>query len=89
MSKTTNTDGEFKDISLAKHILVGGVKVGTLRMREPTVEDTLAISTMGGSEAEKELALFANLCMVSPTELRPMSMRDYKKLQDAYVGFTN
>lgn len=75
------------DIGLAKAITIDGASVKALRMREPTVADQLAVDKMGGTDAEKEIATLAALCMVAPKDLHQLSLRDYKKVQAAYLGF--
>lgn len=75
------------DIQLAKAIDIDGAQVKFLRMREPTVGDQLAMDKIQGSDADKELAMIANLCMVKPADLHQLSLRDYKKVQAAFVGF--
>lgn len=79
---------DYQDITLNKAITVSGAEVKTLRMREPTVADQLAMDKAGGSEAEQEIALVANLCQVSPADLHQLTLRDYKKVQGALVNFT-
>lgn len=76
------------NIELSKAIKVDGADVKVLRMREPTVADQLAMDKAGGSAAEQEIALVANLCQVAPSDLHQLTMRDYKKVQAALVGFT-
>lgn len=75
------------DIGLSKAIMIDGASVKALRMREPTVSDQLAVDKMGGSDAEKEIATLAALCMVAPADLHQLTLRDYKKVQAAYLGF--
>jgi len=77
----------FADITLSRPIEINGAKVSALRMREPTVADQMAADAYGGSDAQKELAAFANLCEVSPDDLKKLPMRDYKRLQKAFVSF--
>lgn len=64
-----------------------GVKVTlldgrVLTMREPRVEDQLAAK--GGND-EREIALVANLCEIAPAEIRALTIRNYKRLQQALV----
>lgn len=59
----------------------------SVNMRRPKVRDQLASEKTAGGEADKEVALFANLCEVSPDEISEMDMFDYQKLQKAYTGF--
>jgi len=75
------------DITLSRETDIGGVKSKALRMREPTVRDQEKASDMSGSDAAREIAVFADLCMVAPDDIRNLAMRDYKRLQVAYSGF--
>lgn len=79
---------DFYDIELSKPLEIDGAKVKTIRMREPTVADQLASSAMRGDDAAKEIALIANLCEISPDDVKKLTLRDYKKLQAAFVNFT-
>ena len=83
----TNPDGTV-DIPLRKALKIAGADVKVLRMREPTVADQLAAQKSGAEPGpEQELALFAALCMMAPADLHGMGMRDYKRVQAAYLGF--
>jgi len=73
-------------VTLSKQAEMAGMKVGFLRMREPLVEDQLAVDDIQ-KDATKELTLYANLCMVTPGDLQKLPMRDYKRLQAAFMGF--
>ena len=84
---TTNPDGS-KTIPLSKSYTLGGEQRGFLTMREPLVEDQLAMAEVEGSDAKKELHLVANLCMVAPAELGKLTARDYRKVQGELVAFT-
>lgn len=59
----------------------------TLHMRRPKVRDMLAAEKSKGTDAEKEIVLFANLCEVTPAEIEALDMVDYQQLQQAYQGF--
>lgn len=74
-------------IELKHGIEMAGATVKVIKMRAPTVADTLAAEKMGGSDAEREVALFANLCELAPSDLHGMQIVDYKKLQEAWRGF--
>ena len=76
-------------ILLSKPLDIDGTKVSTLTMREPTVNDQLIAAESGSTDAMQEVAIMANLCMVSTADIRKMSLRDYRKLQTAYVAFTS
>jgi hypothetical protein len=80
-----NADGSV-DIPLSKAIEIDGTQVTSLRMREPTVSDWLAVQGTG-TDAEQELALIANLCMVDPSALRKLSLRDGFRAKAALAGF--
>lgn len=69
---------ENEDGSVAITLLNGR----TLTMREPTVEDQLATK---GSDAEREITLVANLCALSPTEVKSLSLKNYRRVQAALV----
>jgi hypothetical protein len=58
-----------------------------LTLRRPKVRDMLASDKTKGSDAEKEIALFANLCEVAPADIESLDMADYQALQKAYQGF--
>lgn len=67
--------------------MTGGVKVGVLKMRAPKVRDMLTADKTSGTDAEREVRLFSNLCEVEPAVIEDLHMADYKKLQEAYRGF--
>lgn len=74
-------------ITLKRGIDIDGTHTTFMDMREPTVQDQLTTDKMKGGEAEKELALLANLCEVSPDDLKGLSLADYRRLQDGYRYF--
>lgn len=78
----------YTDIELSRPVEIDGATVSALRMREPTVADQLAASEMKGSAAKQEITLFANLCEVTPNTITSLPLRDYRKLQEAFAGFT-
>jgi len=75
------------EIKLDYPIRIEGVEVKALKMRRSKVRDMLAADKATGSEAEKEVTLFANLCEVSTETIGDMDTADYQKLQEAYSGF--
>ncbi len=82
---TENPDGTAT-IALTRPHQLGGATTDKVTMREPTVGDQLAASK--GTPAQNEVALFANLCEVAPDEIKALPLRDYRRLQDAYMLFT-
>jgi hypothetical protein len=83
---TENPDGSLT-IALRSGVSISGAKVKALTMREPTVGDQIAVAGMPGGDAAKEVALFANLCSVTPDEMKSLTMRDYTRVQQGYRGF--
>lgn len=75
------------DIKLSSPLTIAGAQVKVLRMREPTVADQLAGEEAKGSDSTKEIAMFANLCELAPDDIKRLTLRDYKKLQAAFVDF--
>lgn len=80
-------DNGIVDITLSRPADIAGAKVSVVRMREPTVGDQELASEMTGSEATREITVLANLCELAPDDIRKLPMRDYKRLQTAYLGF--
>lgn len=81
-----NADGSV-DITLSRPADIGGAKTSAVRMREPTVGDQEVASAMEGTDAAREISVFANLCQLAPDDIRKLPLRDYKRLQTAYLGF--
>lgn len=77
------------DILLDYPVEVDGVSVGHLTMRRPKVRDKKVSDAQGGTEAEREAAFFANLCMVSPKVIDELDLADYAKLGEAFLAFLN
>ena len=75
------------DIALTYPLTLNGSTVAAVRMRRPTVGDMIAADKMKGSDAEKEVAMFANLCTLAPADLAQLDMGDYQKLREAWAGF--
>lgn len=82
-----NNETGHCDITLSRPLDVSGVKIAVLRMREPTVADQEIASDLPGTDASREIATFANLCEQSPDDIRKLPLKDYKRLQAAYVNF--
>lgn len=75
------------DIKLTKALSIAGADVKALRMREPTVGDQLTAEAHKGSDADREIAMFANLCEVAPDDIKRLTLKDYRALQKAFAGF--
>jgi len=76
-----------ESIKLKYPIDVAGEQITSLNLRRPKVRDMLAADKTGGSEGEKEVAMFANLCEVSRDAILDLDGADYGQLQKAYSGF--
>lgn len=85
--KTAPADAGFVDVALSRPMEIDGAQVKVLRMREPTVADQIAMDEMAGGQAAKEVGMFANLCEVAPDDIKRLTLKDYKKVQAAFLGF--
>ena len=81
--------GEGKAIvTLSTPVKIDGTAVTRLTMREPTVRDEmLARKTADGDGANNEIILLANLCGLSEEDMRNVTLRNYRRLQEAFLGF--
>ncbi len=77
----------METITLKYPITVNNTAVSELTLRRPTVRDMLAADKMQGSDAEKEIRMFCNLCEVEPSVIETLDLADYNQLQQAYQGF--
>lgn len=77
----------FVDVELSRPLEIDGAKVTKLRMREPTVADQLAADEYKGSDAAREILTMANLCEVAPDDIKRLTLKDYKRMQAAFLGF--
>ena len=82
-----SSDGAYIDVTLRREYSMAGVKTSVVRMREPTVNDQIVASEMKGSDAMKEVHTFANLCDLSPDDIKQLGSPDYARLQAAYTHF--
>ncbi len=74
-------------VKLNYPVTVGSVTTAELHVRRPRVADTLAMEKRGGSDADKEVAMFASLCEVAPEFIAELDLLDYKQLQKVYESF--
>jgi len=77
----------MESIKLKYPIDVAGEQITSLNLRRPKVRDMLAADKAAEGEAEKEVAMFANLCEVSRDTILELDGVDYGQLQKAYSGF--
>ena len=74
-------------IELRSPIRIDGAEVTALRLRRPKVRDMLRAEKASGSDAEREIRLFADLCEVEPAAIEELDLADYQALQRVYQGF--
>ena len=68
-------------IKLSTPIQTNGTEECSLEMREPTVNDILAVQKATQVTMEQEVELCANLCQIAPDSIRSLTFKDYRKLQ--------
>lgn len=66
---------------------INGTKVGELIMREPDVDDQIAVKRSNSTPEDQEVALIANLCEVPPADVGKFKIRNYSRLQAALEVF--
>ena len=74
-------------ITLRYPVVHEGQTISTLTMRRPLARDSRDAQRGGGSPADAEMRLFANLCEVAPGVLEEMDLGDYLKLQKQFEVF--
>lgn len=75
-------------ITLSRSMMIDGKSTPKITMREPTVKDELiARKSSGNDEADRESRLLSNLCGISKEAMQDMPLRDYKRIQEAFIGF--
>lgn len=84
---TETTSGVL--IALAKPVVLDGVERASLEMREPMVADLEIAQAGSGSDTAKEMQLFANLIGITAADVRALSIRNYRRIQEAYGVFTD
>ncbi len=76
-----------EQINLFFPIKESGVELHSVTMRRPKVRDQMKADTGPGTQAQKEVNLFADLCGLAPDTLKELDMADYRKLQKAFDVF--
>lgn len=75
-------------VTLSKPIEFDGAATSVVLMREPTAGE-IELSQRQKDDGKREVELFANLCMLTPDDVRKLRLRDYVRLQVAYSLFTD
>ena len=74
-------------IKLIEPIKIDGASISELTLRRPKVRDRLAVERLGTNDAEKEVALIANLADIPKDAVEELDLADYAKIQEALQGF--
>jgi hypothetical protein len=74
------------EIKLQFPIQSEGRTINSLRLRRMKVKDRLLMDKIPGSEAEKEIKLFAHLCELAPETIESLDMQDFVAIQEAVYG---
>ena len=74
-------------IKLIKPIKIDGISISELTLRRPKVRDRLAVERLGTNDAEKEVALIANLADIPKDAVEELDLADYAKIQEALQCF--
>ena len=77
----------MEPLSLKYPVTHDGTEYCELRMRRAKARDSRDAQRGGGTSAENEMRLFANLCEVPPVVIEDLDMYDYMRLQGVYEGF--
>jgi len=77
----------MQKIKLTETIKIDGVVISELTLRRPKVRDRLAVERLANSDAEKEVALIANLADIPKDAVEELDLADYAKIQEALQGF--
>ncbi|WP_265034250.1 MULTISPECIES: phage tail assembly protein [unclassified Wolbachia] len=77
----------MQNIKLTEPIKIDGILVSEITLRRPKVRDRLAVERMSNNDAEKEVALIANLASISREAVEELDLADYSKIQAALQDF--
>jgi hypothetical protein len=74
-------------IPLGQPIDYDGLPIKEIALRRPTVGGHLAAQKSGGTDAEREIRLIANLAELPPEAIHQLDMADYMAIQQVLSGF--
>lgn len=74
-------------INLQHPVIVSGQEYTKLNMRRPKVRDQIAAEKASGTDSDKEVQMFANLCEVSAEVIHELDLLDYTNLGKGYQSF--
>ena len=74
-------------IKLTQPITIDGKSHDHIILRRPKVKDRLIVERMGSNDAEKEVALIANLAGLPKEAVEEIDLRDYTQIQKVLQDF--
>lgn len=77
----------MKLIRLSQAITVDGQTLNEITLRRPKVRDRLLVERLGTTDAEKEVALIANLAELPTSAIEELDLTDYVKIQGVLQDF--
>lgn len=77
----------MKTIKLTEPVTVNEVTYEELKIRRPKVRDRLAVERLKKTDAEKEIAMIANLAEVDIAVIEELDLADYGKIQQSFSDF--
>ena len=77
----------MEKFKFSKPIMIDGVSVHEISLREPKVRDLIAISKKNLSDLERDVFLLANLSEISTEAIENLEIADYLKIQNWLKDF--
>ena len=77
----------MQTIKLQAPITIDNVTYDEPNIRRPKVRDRLAVERMKKTDAEKEIAMIANLAEVDIRVIEELDLADYGKIQQSFADF--
>lgn len=77
----------METIKLTEPVTVNEVTYEELKIRRPKVRDRLAVERLKKTDAEKEIAMIANLAEVDIAVIEELDLSDYGKIQQSFSDF--
>lgn len=74
-------------ITLLVPVTIAETTYSTLNIRRPKVRDRLAVERIKKTDAEKEIAMIANLAEVEVAVIEELDLADYNKVQQVLQDF--
>lgn len=74
-------------IKLTAPVTLNNITYDELKIRRPKVRDRLAVERMKKTDAEKEIAMIANLAEVDIAVIEELDLADYGKIQQSFSDF--